>query len=282
MIPIESATEQRTEEAISRSLAGSIAVRRFRLGRSGQLIAVRVGLVVFVILLWWVLASFAGISSVILASPGAVIDAARTSGHEVIPQIGSTATEVGIALGIAWGAGLVLGVTLGSIRPLWPLLGLARSAYAIPIVIIYPIMTVWFGYGAMSKVIFGAFAGLIPMLLMSASAVATVDPRVTLLFHSLGSSRIATMRKGIVPAILPGIVGALRLSGSLCFVSVIVGEMLVSTRGLGYFIAQSADTYDTPSVYLGICCVIILAILLHALIGLVQKSSLRYGMRNSF
>jgi NitT/TauT family transport system permease protein len=186
---------------------------------------------------------------------------------------------VAIALGIAWGGGLVLGVLLGSIRPLWPLLGLARSAYAVPIVIIYPIMTVWFGFGPMSKVIFGAFAGLIPMLLMSASAATTVDPRVTLLFHSLGSSRITAMRKGIIPAILPGIVGALRLSGSLCFVSVIVGEMLVSTRGLGYFIAESANNYNTPAVYLGICCVITLAILLHALIGLIQKSSLRYGMR---
>lgn len=281
MIPAGSATEQRTEKAPPPSPAGTIAVAPFRLGRTGQVMAVRVGLIVFVVLLWWILASVAGIPSSILASPAAVIDAARTSGGEVIRQIGGTAIEVGIALGIAWVGGVVLGVTLGSIRSLQPLLGLARSAYAIPIVIIYPIMTVWFGYGAMSKVVFGAFAGLIPMVLMSASAVTTVDPRVTLLFHSIGSSRATTMRKGIIPAILPGIVGALRLSGSLCFVSVVVGEMLVSTRGLGYFIEESAGTYNTPAVYLGISCVIALAILLHGLIGLVQKVFSRYGTWNN-
>lgn len=256
---------------------GGPAGERQPKARFGQMMAVRVSLLVLALLLWWAFAATHAIPSAILPSPAAVVQAAGKSGHTVLQEIGGTLLEAAMALGISWLGGLLLGVLLGGMKPLRPLLGLGRAAYAVPIVIIYPIMTVWFGYGALSKVVFGALAGLVPMMLMSASAVMTVDPKINRLFQSMGSSRAELLRKGILPASVPGVVGALRLSGSLAFVSVIVGEMLVSTHGLGYFIANSAQTFDTPAVYLGICCVIGLAIVLHSLLGLIEKASSGYG-----
>lgn len=243
------------------------------------MLAVRFSLLVLAVFLWWVFAETHIIPAAILPAPTAVIKAAQHSGRQIWHQIGGTVVEAIMALAIAWVGGLILGVILGGIKALRPLLGLARSAYAVPVVIIYPIMTVWLGYGASSKVVFGALAGLIPMILMSAAAVMTVDTKVNTVFRSMGSSRGELLRKGILPASVPGIVGALRLSGSLAFVSVIVGEMLVSTHGLGYFIANSADTFNTPAVYLGICCVIALAIILHTLLGLIEKAFSGYGVR---
>lgn len=232
-----------------------------------------------VVVLWWGLSAAGFIPAAILASPSAVARVFGTTAGVILHQAASTAMETGAALGIAWIGGLVVGAALATVRALFPFLGLARSAYAVPFVILYPILTVWFGFGSSSKIAFGAFAGIVPMILITAAAVRTVDPKILLLFKSVGASRAQTVVGAMLPASVPGIVGALRLSGSLCLVSVVVGEMLVSTHGLGYLIANSASLFDTPSVYVGICCVIVLAVLLHAMLSVAEGAASRYGVR---
>lgn len=245
-----------------------------------QPIAIRASMICIVVVLWWVLAVSHVIPVAILATPSAVVRAAQVSSGSIVSQVGSTVVEIALALVIAWIGGIILGLLFGTFRRMRPLVGLARSAYAVPVVILYPIFTVWFGYGMASKVVFGAFAGLIPMLLMSAAAVSTVNPKLIQVLVTLGASRRTLLRSVMFPASLPGILGALRLSGSLVFVSVIVGQMLVSTSGLGYWIANAAGSYNTPDLYLGICSVVILAIVFHAFIGGIQKLCLSHRIQN--
>lgn len=248
-------------------------IRRLIRGLGGPLLFALV-----VVLLWWGIASSGFFPEEVLASPESVVKAAQDSGGAVLGQVGTTAIELSISLGIAWMGGAAIGTTFGAVRSLRPLVGLARTAYAVPVVIIYPILTVWFGFGSSSKVVFGSFAGIIPMTLMSASAIMTVDPKIRILFRAMGAGRTTLAGKGLLPASLPGVLGAMRISGSLCLVSVVVGEMLVAEHGIGYVIANAANQFDTPLLYLGLCCVAGLAIVMYSIIRVLEVTLSRYGV----
>jgi ABC-type nitrate/sulfonate/bicarbonate transport system permease component len=254
-----------------------LPARGSRLARASTAFLSRFGIFAVILVAWWVIAEFRVFPQSIVATPASVVRAFGNSWSTLAPQLVTTVGEIVIALAIGWGLGLALGCLLGGVRRLWPLLGLVRAAYAFPLIVIFPILTVWFGYGSLGKIFFGALACVVPMTLMTASAVMTVDRTIIVLFRSMGASRLQLAYKGIIPASMAGVIGALRLSGSFGLVSVVVGEMLISTHGLGSWIANSAELFETPNVYLGICIVVVMAAILQGVIVLIEVATARWA-----
>ena len=82
-----------------------------------------------------------------------------------------TLYEVGIAMLIACGAGILTGALVGGIAMLRNLLlPVFSSLYAVPIVILYPIFTAWFGIGSESKIAFAGLYGFFPVMLSTAAS----------------------------------------------------------------------------------------------------------------
>jgi NitT/TauT family transport system permease protein len=254
-----------------------LPARGSRLARASTVFLSRFGIFVLVLVAWWVIAELKLFDRSIVATPSSVIRALGNQWSTLAPQLVTTVVEIVSALAIGWGLGLALGCLLGGVRRLWPLLGFVRAAYAFPLIIIFPILTVWFGYGSLGKILFGALACIVPMTLMTASAVMTVDRTIIVLLRSMGASRPQLAYKGIIPASMSGVIGALRLSGSFALVSVVVGEMLVSTHGLGSWIANSAELFETPNVYLGICIVVVMAAILQGVIVLIEVATVQWA-----
>ena len=55
------------------------------------------------------------------------------------------------------------------------LLPVFSSLYAVPIVILYPIFTAWFGIGSESKIAFAGVYGFFPVMLSTAAGIRTID-----------------------------------------------------------------------------------------------------------
>ncbi len=110
------------------------------------------------------------------------------------------------------------------------LLPVASSLYAVPIVIVYPILTVWFGIGPASKIAFATLGGFFPTLLATAAGIRTIDPNLLLAARSMGASLPQLVVRVIIPAAIPTVLAGLRLGGVLAIVGVVVSEMLISGR----------------------------------------------------
>src|SRR6187455_172827 len=75
--------------------------------------------------------------------------------REYASELAVTLYEVAFAMLIACGFGILCGALVGGIALLRSLLlPVFSSMYAVPIVILYPIFTAWFGIGSQSKIIF--------------------------------------------------------------------------------------------------------------------------------
>ena len=179
-----------------------------------------VGLLFF---LAWEMAPRLGlVPPIILASLSETLAVPFTQFSTFGPALVVTLSEIVGALAIAYVGGGVIGIIVGSSRVLRvTALPLISSVYAIPFVVIYPILTAWLGIGTASKVWFGGIYGFFPMALASAAGVQTVDSRYVMAARAMGASRFQLLTQIYVPAALPSIVSGLRLGGALVTIGVV-------------------------------------------------------------
>lgn len=148
-----------------------------------------------------------------------------------------TFKEIATAYLLAVAAGLWLGFLLGLRRSLGrvyePLLA---ALYAIPSVVWYPSLMLFFGLGPASKIAFGFLLGFFPIVLAVLAGIRQVPAPLVTVAVSMGARPATVFRKVMLPAMASTMVGGLRAGLALSVVGVLVGEILGARSGIGYVI----------------------------------------------
>ena len=177
-----------------------------------------------------------------------------------------TLYEVALAMLIACGLGILAGAVVGGIAALRDLLlPVVSSLYAVPIVILYPIFTAWFGIGSSSKIAFAGIYGFFPVMLSTAAGIRTIDPQFLLAARSMGATFTQQITRVIIPASVPTVFAGLRLGGALTIIGVVVAEMLTASAGIGYLVTLNRTILDSPRVFAAILTILVLSIAYHQL-----------------
>jgi len=162
----------------------------------------------------------------------------------------------GFALAVA------LGILLGVVLAEFPLVrGLVdpwvSMLYATPIIALGPLFILWLGIGVISKSSIVFLVSVFPILINTVSGLTTTDKVFIEVAESFGANARQIYVKVRMPAALPFIVAGLRLGVARALVGVVVAELFGARAGLGFLILNSAQSFDTAGVFVG---VIILAI----------------------
>jgi NitT/TauT family transport system permease protein len=166
---------------------------------------------------------------------------ARTLGMRELPPLPEhawvTVQEIAAAYALAVAGGLWLGFLLGlrrAVGRVWePLLG---ALYAVPSVVWYPSLMLFFGLGPASKIAFAFLLGFFPVALSVLAGIRQVPEHLVTVAVSMGATPAAVFRKVMLPAMASTMVGGLRTALALTVVGVLVGEVLGARSGLGYVI----------------------------------------------
>lgn len=179
-------------------------------------------------------------------------------------------TVIGFIIGSVTGsiAGLALWLsptTAAILRPLMVALnGLPKIALA-------PLIIVWFGVGMESKVAIAAIITFIVAMLTSFAGSQEVDSDYIRMMKSLGASRLQTFRMVVVPGTVPWIASAFRLNIGFAMIGAVVGEYISAEAGLGHHVYYSGTLYNLNAVWGGIFALMILALILDAMVGWVER-----------
>src|SRR5437763_11378045 len=172
-----------------------------------------------------------------------------------------TLYEVALAMTIACGGGILVGALVGGLAVLRNLLlPVFSSLYAVPIVILYPIFTAWFGIGSESKIAFAGVYGFFPVMLSTAAGIRTIDAQLILAARSMGATLPQQITRVVIPASIPTVLTGLRLGGALTIIGVVVSEMLTSAAGIGYVVTFYRTILDSAYVFGGIVMILLLSI----------------------
>src|SRR5690606_24979607 len=113
-------------------------------------------------------------------------------------------------------------------------------------------------------------------LLNVREGVRTVDRDLLDLMKSMRATEQYKIRKVIIPATVPWILAAFRLGIGLALIGAVVGELVGSNRGLGWYIQNSGGQLDTTGVFTGLTILMIIAMLASQLVGIVEKKVLSW------
>ena len=192
----------------------------------------------------------------------------RIYGH----ALAVTLYEVALAMAIACGGGILAGAAVGGLARLRHLLlPVVSSLYAVPIVILYPVFTAWFGVGSESKIAFAGIYAFFPVMLSTAAGIQTIDPQFLLAARSMGATLPQQIARVIIPASLPTVFAGLRLGGALAIIGVVVSEMLTAAAGIGYLVTLNRTILDSPRVFAAILMILLLSIAYYLLSRAIES-----------
>jgi NitT/TauT family transport system permease protein/taurine transport system permease protein len=229
---------------------------------------------------WETVVRLSLISPIILAAPSDILLAAEKDAPVFIRALFTTVIEMGVAIVLAWTLGIGFGLIAGSShRIAQSTAPVLSSIFAIPLIIVYPLLMAWIGIGPFSKIVFGVLAGFFPIALNSIDGVRAIDRNYFLFARSVGATRLETQALIVFPLALPAVLSGLRVGTGLVVIGVIVTEMLASLGGLGYVISYHRTLFDTGHVYFGIVLALLIAIGVNSALTRLDRRLTHWRMR---
>jgi NitT/TauT family transport system permease protein len=229
-------------------------------------------LLALLVVLWQVVFYVAG--SEAMASPSMTLE--RLPKLLATSRFWDNAAETGQALGVAllvaWIGGALVGLVLGAVRRAGEVAEpMIIALQATPKVTLYPVMLLFFGIGVAAKVAFGVIHGIIPMTLYTMNAIRSVNPALLRTARALRLSRAQVVGTVLAPAVTPELITAIRLSFSITFLGVIVGELFASKRGLGFLIMNSIALNDVATIMAVTALIVGFAVVVNGLLLWLDK-----------
>ena len=174
--------------------------------------------------------------------------------------------------GLAVVIGVPLGLVIGRFAFLEAALGVYVTAgFAMPLVALVPLLILWMGLGFTVKMAIIFLMAVFPITINAWLGVRAVPKTLIEVGLSFVASPATILRRIVLPATLPYIMAGLRLAVGRAVVAMIVAEFFTSIGGLGGIIINSANNFDTATMFVPVIVIVLLAIGLTWLIGIVER-----------
>jgi NitT/TauT family transport system permease protein len=237
------------------------------------------GLLVLAILLVWGWMSAHGIiASYLLPAPLVLLKALGTNAAILLRHATATSTEAlgGFAIGSA--LGVIAAILLASFRWLRQcVFPLALASQAVPIAAITPLIVLLIGRGLPAILTVVSIAAFFPMLINMTRGLREADVSYHELLHSLSATAGQRLRMIDLPAALPYLFAALKVSASASFITAIVGEWIGSNVGLGYLIVISGQYFKIPTLWAAVVVTAALTLLLVGFVTLAERLAMPWA-----
>ncbi len=204
------------------------------------------GVVSFMLILivWEVLSRVSGWSTHIFPDPitvvgslGELIMNGTLLRHTVASLYRVTA---GFYLAIA--LGIPLGIILGRLEFARDLINpLVQFLRPISPLAWIPLAMLWFGIGDRPAIFLIFLSSFFPLVVATTAAVHNINPTFFQVAANFNFNRVELVTKTIVPAIIPEIVIALRITVTIAWLVVVAAEMIAVQSGLGYLILDARN-----------------------------------------
>ena len=133
-----------------------------------------------------------------------------------------------------------------------------------------------YGVAEMSKVVLIVIIVFFVVQVPTLAAVALVDPDLEMVATTMGASQLQRFFKVTLPAIMPSILGALRLGAIISVQGAVFGEIFSAKRGLGQRLITQANQLNYDALFALVFVLAIVSLVLNGIIGAIERYALRW------
>ena len=245
-----------------------------------SVVLIRAAIVVVVLGAWEIVGRLA--NPLLYVPPSAALPAlGRLLTLQSYPDLGEhlmlTLREIAVAYAMAIAAGLGGGAALGLNRLVGRAYGpILAALYAVPAVVWYPSLMLFFGLDAASKIAFGFLLGFFPITLAVLAGIRQVNAQLVTVARAFGASGLTVFRKVMLPSMLFTLVGGLRTGLALTVIGVIVGEVLGSKAGMGSLINHAYGLFRTADYVALVMVTLVLVVGSDAVASVLERRAQRW------
>lgn len=233
-------------------------------------------IIIIFFIIWQILSDKNIIDSFLLSSPKRILQTILDLIHKnnFWNHIYTTFMEIIISFIL----GNIIGLLIASIlwfnkflsRVVDPFLTILNS---LPKVALGPLIIVWAGANIKSVIIMALLISTIISIINISENFNNTDKSKIRLVKSMGGNKFQIFRYVVFPSNIKSIISSFKINISMCFVGVIMGELLVSKEGIGYLIIYGSQVFNMNLVITGIILLIILTIILYLIFNYLEKIS---------
>jgi NitT/TauT family transport system permease protein len=119
----------------------------------------------------------------------------------------------------------------------------------VPKVAVAPLFLVWFGVGAMPKVLVAFLISFFPIVIDAAVGLRSMSAEMRDLARSMGATRMQLFAQFRLPTSLPYLFSGLKVAATLAVAGAVVGEFVGADKGLGYLLLVTNSNLETALMF---------------------------------
>jgi putative hydroxymethylpyrimidine transport system permease protein len=172
----------------------------------------------------------------------------------------------GLAAGLGFAVLLRLSTTLR--RAFYPLM---VASQAIPILVLAPILLIWFGFGIGPKLVVVALICFFPITVNATDGLRSVDPEATKMMRTLDASRRQVLWRVEAPTALPFAFSGAKIAATFAPIAAIFGEWVGANSGLGVLIREDSAHLETARMFAAAAILTAIALALFGLLAFAER-----------
>lgn len=217
---------------------------------------------VFVVALWWVLAL--AIGSPALPTPDVTWPALVDNFACIMPEFWTSLGRIALSMLIGTVLGVPAGLWIGRSRRGDQIFGpVLYVLYPVPKIVFLPVLFILFGLGGQAKVILISIAIFFQMVVTMRDAAKNVPQGAVVSLRSLGATKGQILREVVLPASLPDLFTALRITTGTAVAVLFIAESMAGSSGLGYYIMHTWSLLEYEQMFAGIIAMAVLGVVIY-------------------
>ena len=238
-------------------------------------ILMQILIVVIFLISWEILANKKILNPFIFSSPSRIIITIKNLFLEgsLITHILTTLYEIVLAFFIGIASGFLIAILLYEVKTLAKILDPLLNS--LPKVALGPIIIIWAGANTKAIIVMALLINLIVSIVNIYNGFLGTDEIKIKLLQSFGATKGQILRYLVIPGSKRTIISSLKLNISMTLIGVIMGEFLVSKKGIGYLIIYGTQVFNLNVVMAGIVILIILSFIIYEGVSLLEKRLLQ-------
>jgi NitT/TauT family transport system permease protein len=165
----------------------------------------------------------------------------------------ATLTAVAQGLAISIVLGTAIGLAIGrSVVVERALRHYVNGFYAVPMVVVLPLLSLWFGYSGATRLATIVFASLFSIIVNVSDGAKSVPREYLEVARSFRSDRWRMTLEIVLPAATPYFLAGLRLAAGRALIGAVVAEFFTAIGGLGFFILYNSRTFHHNEAFVGV------------------------------
>lgn len=186
-------------------------------------------------------------STVVLAIPRVIVD------PKFLQATADTLAASAEGLIIALVLGTIIGLVIGRSPPCdRAIRHYVNGFYAMPMIIVLPLFSLWFGYSGGTRLATIIFAAIFSIIVNVSDGARSVPREYLEVARSFRSNRLRVLTEIVLPASMPYLLAGVRLAAGRALIGAVVAEFFLSVGGVGYYILYNSRSYHHSEAFVGV------------------------------